>query len=88
MAFPGNVQRQIVSSFLMVCRVKFLRSFFLITHMVAMMKVSKMNMADSSQDQTGSSTTREAVQATDVFMRRVMKPVERLSKSKSKSKNI
>ena len=88
MAFPGNVQRQIASSFLMVCRVKFLRSFFLTTHMVAMMKDVKMKIPDSSQDQTGSSTTREAVQATDILMRRVMKPVERLSKCESKSGNI
>lgn len=49
------------------------------------MKEVKMKIPDSSQDQTGSSTTRETVQATDVFMRRVMKPVERLSKSKSKN---
>ena len=42
------------------------------------MKEVKMKRAESSQDQTGSSTRTEAVQATDTFMMRVMKPEDML----------
>ena len=67
----------------MACRVKFLRSLSLSTQMEAVMKEVKIKIPDSSQDHTGSSTTREAIQAAVIFIRRVMKPVERLSESES-----